>query len=308
MSDDIKFSSCERVTQRPKHRALTGFCRKNWTSGTERLRQIFYNCDVKPYFGALPPELRARVSREDVADVTKQFRDKLENFLLLNVWTIKEQEKDTVFNLSEIGALFGTSCVLEMRGVLMCGVSPWEGLTGIVCKMSFPEINACYALKVYKSDFENYSQHGPWFEIPTAFAATKAKPKNNNPVYMASLIYGKYLLTKWAGEYDDDKPIEQSMNSVFAISDKENNGRNLRAGHIIDWGETGVTDYGRLSYRGRKIVRQVVASGSSNQYEKLCKNNFERQERKQVMQYLQYYNLCFKNMNVQKFLANQQVR
>lgn len=244
-----------------KHSALTGFVRYNWTLNTIRLKQIVYNCNVSAYLGALPPELRNRVPREKIAYATKQFRENLENFLIKNGFEIRDMDADKVYDIPSLGDLFGTKCVLETKGINVYGVNPWAGAVGVVCKLSFPEINAHYALKLFFDRPADWATvyHGPWFEIPTAFAANHAQPRDNNPIYMASLKYDKYMLSKWAGDKQDGMFGSDKDLSVFRTSVQENGVRNRRGGRMIDWGETFLTGYGRLSYAGRKFVRQMLA-------------------------------------------------
>ena len=303
MVENTRFSSCEVQAQRCKHRALTGFVRKKWNGDAFLMQHIFYDCDVVPYFGALPPELRARVKQDAIAEVTRTFRMDLEDFLVQNAFQIEDVEKDYVWDLPHIGAMFGCSCTLEMRGVTIVGVSPWEGVAGVVCKMSFPEIKAEYALKVYKSNSEHWFNHGPWFEIATAFAANRAEPKDNNPVYMGSLIYNKYLLSKWAGE-PDNKPVRKNKNPVYCTSDEENEPRNLRAGRRIDWGETELTEYGTLSYRGRKLYRQIANLDMTGVVATLggATNNLQRRELNRAIATIRQQAFDTGNRAVQMFL------
>ncbi len=266
---------------RVKHRALTGYLRKNWNRFHTHLQKIVYNCDVSPYLGALPPQLRAQVAKENISVVTAQFREELENFLIKNAYEIHQMVQDKVYQIPELGDLFGTSCVLETKGGNVFRVNPWSGASGFVAKLSFPEINAHYALKLYNKDRPEWIDydHGVWFEVATALAANKAEPKDNNKFYMASLIYEKYMLTAWAGEEDGAKE-RKNENLVFATSVKENEARNLRAGRRIDWGETYLTDYGVLSYQGRKLFRQIMNKDEQAVKNTISKtrNNIERKE------------------------------
>lgn len=245
---------------RVKHVALTGFLSKKWHRFHAYLKHIVYNCDVSPYLGALPPELRRRVDRKNIPQVTSDFRNMLEDFLIQNAYEIYSMDKDRVYYIPQIGDLFGTQCVLEAKGVNVYGVNPWGGASGFVLKMSFPEINAHYALKLFYKDRPEWIDydHGVWFEVATALAANKAEPKDNNPMYMASFIYEKYMLSAWAGDEDGIKERE-NKNSIFCTTPKESESRNLRSGRRIDWGETYRTNYGALTYSGRKLIRQIMA-------------------------------------------------
>ena len=66
---------------RPAHCALTHFVRRGDVRD-DVLKNVFYNTDVAPYLGALPVELRKRVAADDVARVTYEFRQNLEDFLI----------------------------------------------------------------------------------------------------------------------------------------------------------------------------------------------------------------------------------
>ncbi len=243
-----------------KHVALTKFLKRNWERNPNVLKRILYNCDVSEYIGALPPQLRARVPREQIATVTAQFRENLENWLIRNSLDLRAMEADRVYELPEIGNLFNTKCTLLSRGINVYGVNPWSGLLGFVCKMSFPEIDAHYALKLYYDNLSimvSYS-HGPWFEVGTALAANKAEPRDNVPMYMASLKYEKYMLSQWAGDRDDGIDARENKNTIFVSRSDEDEARNRRKGRRIDWGETYLTNYGSLSYPARKLYRQIM--------------------------------------------------
>ncbi len=267
---------------RVHHRALTGYLRKNWTRNSNALKRIVYNTDVSPYLGALPPQLRARVPREQIAGTTECFRENLENFLIKNAADLREMKADKVYDLPEIGDLFGTKCMLVARGINVYGVNPWSGLLGFVCKLSFPEIDAHYALKLYYDNGMGviHRDHGPWFEVATALAANKAESRDNVPMYMASLKYEKYMLSQWAGDRDDGVPQRTNENKIFYTRTDEDESRNRRGGRRIDWGETYRTDYGSMSYRARKIYRQAMNMDVATIQKSIngAKNNFERRD------------------------------
>lgn len=261
MSGDKIILIKDKVRAGVKHSALTGFLRHNWTRSSTRLQQIIYNCNVEPYLGALPPELRKCVPYDKIAQITRQFRENLENFLIQNGFEIRDMDADRIYDISSLGKLFDTKCILETKGINVYGVNPWAGAVGFVCKLSFPEINAHYALKLFFDRPADWAvvHHGPWFEIPTAFAANHAQPRDNNPIYMASLKYDMYMITKWAGDVQDGIAGRDRNLTVFRTSVQENGVRNRRNGRMIDWGETFLSGYGHLSYRGRKLVRQILA-------------------------------------------------
>lgn len=267
---------------RVHHRALTGYLRKNWSRNPNVLRRIVYNTDVVPYLGALPPGLRARVPREQIPLITAQFRENLENFLIKNAADLRQMKADKVYDLPEIGDLFGTKCVMVARGINVSGENPWSGLLGFVCKLSFPEINAHYALKLYYDNGNGvfHRDHGPWFEVATALAANKAEQRDNVPMYMASLKYEKYMLSQWAGDGDDGVPQRINENKIFCTRTDEDESRNRRGGRRIDWGETYRTNYGGLSYPARKIYRQAMNMDATAMRRVIngAKNNFQKRD------------------------------
>ncbi len=273
---------------RVAHRALTGYLRRNWTRNPNALRRIVYNTDVSPYLGALPPQLRARVPHNKIASVTAQFRENLENFLIANVVDLREMSRDRVYDLPQIGALFGTRCSLLARGINVYGVNPWSGLLGFVCKLSFPEINAHYALKLYYDNGMGVThlRHGPWFEVATALAANKAEPRDNVPMYMASLKYEKYMLSEWAGDRDDGMDARNNKYKIFVTHTDEDESRNRRNGRRIDWGETYRTNYGALSYPARKLYRQIMQKDAGAVTQGLIKarNNFQRRDAQSALE------------------------
>lgn len=250
-----------RVATRVKHVALTGFLRKNWKRDPRYVQQIISDCDVSTRLGELPPQLRERVDKTKISEVTDAFHVNLQNFLSENIWELDELPTDKVYDLPELGNLFNTKCELLARGYPAYGVNPWSGANGFVCKMSFPMINAHYALKLYYEDgrFIRCCDHGVWFEIPTALAAGRAEPRDNNRIYMAALTGGAYLLSHWGGDNEDKIAARKNENMIFVTSLDEDESRNRRGGRRIDWGETFLTDYGAMSYPARKVYRQIMA-------------------------------------------------
>ena len=295
---------------RPKHRALTGFLRRNRVSNPNTLKRIVYNTDVSPYLGALPPQLRARLSREQIASVTANFRECLENFLINNIIDLRKMESDHVYELPEIGNLFGLKCNLLARGINVYGVNPWSGLSGFVCKLSFPEINAHYALKLYYDNVPEvmHYRHGPWFEAATALAANKAESHDNVPMYMASLKYEMYLLSEWAGDKEDAVPQRENEYQIFYTRTDEDSSRNRRSGRRIDWGETYLTKYGGMSYFARKVYRQALNMDKDAVRNSIrnAKNNFQKRDVACAMEYAEIVAKYNNNCSLVQFLCNVQ--
>ena len=258
MKQKIFSSSEKRSVQRPKHAGLTHYLRRHWHRTPEVLRAILTRCDVATNVGALPPQLRASLSPyADVARVTMDFHDLINDFLVDSARTIHHCHQDIIFELPAIGALFHATCKIECHKTSGLQPSRWSGLAGVVCRMSFPELNASYALKVYFPIYhDSNDDHGAMYEIPTALAAYRAEPRDNTPVYMGSLIGNPYMLSQWGGEKESCY-VRKNTNQIFFMSRSEEAPRNYRNGRRIDYGETYRTLYGGASWRARKIYRSL---------------------------------------------------
>lgn len=132
--------------QKFKHSSLTHFMRRNCDPAM--VIRILVRCDVSPRVGCLPPQLVPLVRPENRAYVTDEFGKCLERFFINNKQNFVNPDSDVTFAAPDISALFNTECVIHARGVNICGLSPWSGGFGIVCKLSFPQIHADYALKI----------------------------------------------------------------------------------------------------------------------------------------------------------------
>ena len=255
-------SSCEKRIERPKHSGLTQFVRKHGLDcdGVYGLKQIWKNCDIKPHVGFLPPELRALIDKKDLSSVTSKFFAELD-FLIVDKGEEIRHHTEMKYYLTEIGELFNTLCVLETyerMPNLEYAYREWGGAVGDVYKLTFPEIHAEYALKVFKSEIYGYRGHGPLYEIPTAFCANKCEPKKNNPIYMANLFGVQYMLSKWAGGENNIMPeCAYDIASIFQTTCQESHSGNFIDGKRIDFGDTYKSEYGRLSYNARKMFRKM---------------------------------------------------
>lgn len=250
--------------QKFKRNSLTNFIRRNFDQ--EKVADILQNYDVSPRVGGLPPQLVPIVARENRASATAQFWKCLEQFVVANKEKIINLDKDTTFSAPQVSALFGTKCVIHARGVNAYGFCPWAGSYAVVCKVSFPEIRADYALKFFANSdkFNN-----PLREILTAFAANHAEPRNNCPVYLASLNSGyEFMLSQWGGDAPDGKRRENKY-EIFYTDEEEMNKCNLRGGRRIDFGETVQTDYGRASFQMRKMFRKIMRAAELGYYAEL---------------------------------------
>ena len=260
---------CENLSsieRRPSHTSLTHFLRRNWLRNPFVLQAILSKCTVAPYVGALPPELRARVPREKLAEITYEFRMRLEDFLIDKIYEIRETSDGLLYYPDKIGELFNTRCVMEFGATNYAGYRIWTGLAGIVCKMSFPELNAKYALKIFDTRQNDLYEHGAMYEIPTAFAAAHAAPRDTARVYMASFIYEPYMLSRWEGDVMDGR-IRKNKNEIFVTSIHESESRNYRHGRRIDFGETFRTAYGAASYRVRKMCRKIIYATQNENFD-----------------------------------------
>ncbi len=271
--------------ERPKHPGLTKFIRKHGLDcdGVQGLKQIWTHCDIKPHIGFLPPELRALVDKKDLSSVTNKFFAELD-FLVMDKGEELKHHTEMKYYLTEIGELFNTLCVLETyerMPNLDYAYREWGGAVGDVYKLTFPEIHAEYALKVFKPDVYGYHGHGPLYEIPTAFCANKCEPKKNNPIYMANLFGTQYMLSKWAGGENNIMPeYAYDIASIFQTTCQESHCGNFICGKRIDFGDTYKTDYGRLSYNARKIFRKMenMTSRQIMQLREQQKNNFDKSD------------------------------
>lgn len=222
--------------------------------------------------GALPPELRARVRKDELSDITYEFRMALEDFLIDKIFEIREASDALHYYLPRISDLVKAQCYLDFGAVNYAGVREWSGLTGFVGKMSFPQIHAEYALKVFdirKEILKDAEDHGPWYEIPNAFAAMHAEPRDNSRVYMASFIYEPYMLSGWEGDVVDGK-VRKNENEIFKTYKYEAESRNYRNGRRIDYGATYRTEYGEASYRVRKMYRKILNAVKIEDNNALC--------------------------------------
>ncbi|MBD5400805.1 hypothetical protein HDR61_03630 [bacterium] len=257
-----------------KYTSLTHLLRHDTWLTLPRLQYILENFNVSPDLGGLPPELCGRIAPQDRADVTAAFHLNIAEFISENRRELLSHK--TVFSMqwNGLSALFGTPCVVECRNRAPDPDSePWRGAIATVCRISFPEIGASYALKVFRMDKYN-AAHGPWYEIPAAFAAYRAECKDNNPLYMASLGSVKYMLSSWAGEEKDvGNAVRENRYEIFTTLGPEMHGGNWRGGRRIDYGRTYRTLYGAASYRARKLYRKMEdAAANPEQLASLVEN------------------------------------
>lgn len=230
-----------------------------------RLQYVLENCNVSSDLGNLPPELCGRVALQNRADVTVAFHLHIADFISNNQSRLRSFKAAFVEPWDGVSELFATPCTVECRNRASSVDSvPWRGAIATVCRVSFPEIGASYALKVFQKD-RYFVAHGPWYEIPMAFAAHRAESKDNNPVYMASLGPVKYMLSAWAGEEKDvGGAVRKNKYEIFITQDREMHCGNWRGGRRIDYGDTRRTLYGVASYRVRKMYRKIMNIMANN--------------------------------------------
>ncbi len=298
------------------HRALTAILRRDGFLPNNMLRDTLVLCDVSADLGELPPELRARVAPDKIAHATREFRRILREYLLKNKKVFLTQKADVLDSLPEMEQLFGTDCIVEYRNDVEMDdvngntfVEDWSGSYGVVVKLSFPRINAAYALKLFRncSREDTKCGHGPMFEIPTAFCASHAQPHDYEHVYMASLsLRCPYMLSKWGGDYPDYQQMNLKENMIYSMSLIEVKPWNLRGGKCIDFGKTYKTTYGRLTYRGRKMYRQLSDAVRHRDVDKLdaiagaARGRFERQELRDAMRAIDYMQYVYSNPVLRK--------
>jgi len=303
-------------SQKMQHRALTGILRRDGFLPNNMLRNILVLCDVSTDLGELPPELLARVAPNEIAYATREFRRILREYLLKNKRVFLAQKADILDSLPEMEELFGTDCIVEYRNDTEMEdvngntfIEDWSGSYGVVVKLSFPQINAAYALKLFRncSTEDTKCGHGPMFEIPTAFCASHAQPHDYERVYMASLsLRCPYMLSKWGGDFPDYQQMNPKENMIYAMDLIEVKPWNLRGGKCIDFGKTYKTAYGRLTYRGRKIYRQLSDAVRHRNVDKLDeiagtpRGRFARQELRDAMRAIDRMQYVYSNPVLRK--------
>ncbi len=256
---------------KPAHRPLAGFLRKHWSPNIGRVVQrIIENCDVSSTIGELPPQLREFVEPDQIRTSREKFCAALGNFVNKKYKYICEEcYKDKIYPMPEIEQIFGTKCVIEVNGKPgPKGLRPYEGSLGFVCKLVFPDVELEYALKLFykKSWAPEYGPyHGSFAEVAAAFAANRAEPRDNNPIYLARLTGKKdYMLSQWQYEAKD-LPLQRfNQFEIFRTGLLEVEPRNWHAGRRIDFGGTYETAYGMAKYPVRKLYRKMLAAAERN--------------------------------------------
>lgn len=303
-------------TQKCKHRSLTAILRRDGFLSDYRLGAVLATCNVSSEFGQLPPELRARVPAGQMQYVIREFRKALHDYLLENKELFLAQRANVLASLPQIGRLFGTDCILEYKNDvtvedvdgLSC-VEDWSGSYGVVVKLSFPQIGAAYAVKIFRgySGKNTRCGHGPMFEIPTAFCASYCQSRDYMPVYMASLsLKCPYMLSKWGGDLPDYQVMQPKSNMIYSMDLIEVKPWNLRGGKCIDFGKTYKTLYGKLTYRGRKMYRQLsnaAARRDTNALDKIVAathGTVARDELRAAMRVVDYMQYVYSNPVLRK--------
>ena len=236
---------------RPAHSALTKFMKRKWSAGMgEQVKHILERCDVSPYVGQLPPQLCALVNRRGIKTVTHVFRVALHRFLTYSKSEIRAAKSGQKFQIPGMERYFG-KCELEIEYY-----STTEYYT--LCKLSFPEHNLHYSLKLFNVPVPEYNQsiRGKFVEVANAFAASYGEPKDNSAVYMASLAgRASYLLP----EYTDEKNISSvRWTNKYKIFGTHRSLGAFCGGRRIDYLGSHKTQYGKLSYPERKMYRKII--------------------------------------------------
>ncbi len=252
------------------HVSLTHLFRREFVSRSSRIKDIIEKCDVSTTIGALPKELRNRKKKEQLSECTKIFVRAVNYFLEENFYDLLYTEDDITYSFEEIESIFSTKCLFEIKG--KSSKEARRGAFAFVGKLSFPDLNADYAIKVFYDDV-NVCCHGAFYEVATALNAYKAEPKSNNKVHLASFSEHPYMLSDWAG----DAPatyINENKFKIFDMNPREMASRNFRNGKRIDFGETYRTAYGAASYKVRKMFRKIVNASEKENIDALNKMFF----------------------------------
>ncbi len=254
----------------PKRGSYTGYVRRNWLMPDDVERMIASG-NMSPYIGALPHVLRARVKKYDISSATKQFRIAMDNFLVEKKQSLQGALLNSRYDLENIADIFDTECLI--RTFVFSpdeNARTWVGKSGNVAKLSFPNIGADFGLKIFFDNVRNTSgwRHGPVFENCAAFHASKVRPRENNPVFMASMGAVPYLMSLWGGDAPDGVHARKGKNKIFYLSSGEDAFENYRGGRLIDFGGLNKTVYGDLNYRARKLYRTFENLCMSDDFEK----------------------------------------
>lgn len=252
-----KILSSENIQTKYKHRALTGFLRVRGVYNVKNLQSIIDKCAVDTHVGCLPPELRSLVSKNNIAPVTKLFFEKLD-CLVTDKYEEFAHHTERQYFIDDIASLFNTQCILETYEITndrYLHFHGWGGAVSNVYKLTFPQLNVSYALKVFNTMIHCHG-HGAIYEIPTALCAYHCEPKYNNIMYMANLCGQQYMLSKWVEEKTDKTFIKRPQKSFIYKTDKEEiRKENFVHGKRIDFGRTYKTYYGLYDYKTRKLYR-----------------------------------------------------
>lgn len=309
MEKEPKFSSSERTYCRTKHVSLTHWMRSGCHPYV--IKSVVLNCDVSPNVGVLPPELRAMVPHGKLGEYTAQFHEILSDFVVNNYYKIKNAPEYKLVPLNDASDLFGTHCTAEYCGPDANGRRKWHGSLGMVCRISFPQINADYALKIFYAMPTMHGGHGMWFEIPTAFAANHSEPRDNAPIYLASFMGDGYMLSKWCWQKSDSKNFyRNNENEIFATNKHEFSARNFAQGRRIDYGKTYRTMYGAAPYRVRKLVRIInghIKNGDDGAIRQIfcaMQKNQMRDELNRAMEIISITAYVNSQHDIQKFLSH----
>lgn len=246
-----------------KHVSLTHFIRRHYL--LIRFHKIIQKCDVSTDLGALPPQLCSLIPVNMRATAKNLLVYYLIKFWQDNEIKIRTSTENMEIDMPDVSALFNTKCQMKTSAILPIGYSLWSGGFGVVCQMSCPEIDAKYAVKYFLAwRAYSYDVHGPYHEIPTAFAACHAEKKHNCRVYMASLnAIVPFMMSHWGGDVNDGL-IKINKNEIFVTAPTEVKPCNMRNGQRIDFGDTRRTLYGATSYRLRKLYRQMQYAARVN--------------------------------------------
>ena len=278
-------SSCESDRDFVKHTHMTKLFKRCGAYVYDAYK-IFLNCDISKYVGSLPPELINLIPKESIAHITKQMCKELESLVMDFEYELEKRSKE-IYELDSVGELFNTKCVLQTydKSDIRCyynnKICGWFGVCANVYKISFPEINAHYALKIFKG-FESIRGHGVQYEIPTAFCANNCEPEKNARIYLGVLFGGQCMLSKWIDAKENDELPDVFVNdtAIYQTTYQEVRPDNFKAGKRIDFGGTYKTEYGSMSYNCRKLFRKfkLMTPEQIEILKRKAKNKFDKYE------------------------------
>lgn len=140
-----------------KHSALTKKIRRDFYAGQKEILNILEHCDVQPFVGCLPAEWRQNLSREELAEKTREADAALGEFAVAVYGdrygrTVNREDRDSLKVLSE-----------KLRGILRLPIKCRylsQGCTGKAFVISLPEKDFILKVDHRNSLADHRSEHG----------------------------------------------------------------------------------------------------------------------------------------------------